>query len=96
MNDLERGGSPVATDRVATFKISFFSGVKSSNFQWRVINSKYFLERLVWSENGIHSTTYLLGVWLYGFLCDGGCMGLCCEMLNLVVLGQILWFRFRS
>ena len=22
-------------------------------------------------------------------------MGLCCEMLNLVVLGQILWFRFR-
>ena len=22
-----------------------------------------------------------------------GCMGLCCEMLNLVVLGQILWFR---
>ena len=24
-----------------------------------------------------------------------GCMGLCCEMLNLVVLGQILWFRFR-
>ena len=26
---------------------------------------------------------------------DGGCMGLCCEMLNLVVLGQILWFRFR-
>uniref|UniRef100_M8CBU0 Uncharacterized protein n=1 Tax=Aegilops tauschii TaxID=37682 RepID=M8CBU0_AEGTA len=36
-----------------------------------------------------------LGVWLYGFFCDGGCMGLCCEMLNLVVLGQILWFRFR-
>ena len=29
------------------------------------------------------------------FFCDGGCMGLCCEMLNLVVLGQILWFRFR-
>ena len=58
-------------------------------------NSKQFLERLVWSENGIHSTTYLLGVWLYGFFCDGGCMGLCCEMLNLVVLGQILWFRFR-
>ena len=24
-----------------------------------------------------------------------GCMGLCYEMLNLVVLGQILWFRFR-
>ena len=24
-----------------------------------------------------------------------GCMGLCCEMLNLVVLGKILWFRFR-
>ena len=24
-----------------------------------------------------------------------GCMALCCEMLNLVVLGQILWFRFR-
>ena len=22
-------------------------------------------------------------------------MGLCCEMLNLVILGQILWFRFR-
>ena len=22
-------------------------------------------------------------------------MGLCCEMLNLVVLGKILWFRFR-
>ena len=22
-------------------------------------------------------------------------MGLSCEMLNLVVLGQILWFRFR-
>ena len=22
-----------------------------------------------------------------------GCMGLCYEMLNLVVLGQILWFR---
>ena len=22
-----------------------------------------------------------------------GCMGLCCEMLNLVVLGKILWFR---
>ena len=22
-------------------------------------------------------------------------MGLCCEMLNMVVLGQILWFRFR-
>lgn len=22
-----------------------------------------------------------------------GCMGLYCEMLNLVVLGQILWFR---
>ena len=22
-------------------------------------------------------------------------MSLCCEMLNLVVLGQILWFRFR-
>ena len=22
-----------------------------------------------------------------------GCMGLCCEMFNLVVLGQILWFR---
>ena len=22
-----------------------------------------------------------------------GCMGLCCEMLNLVVLGLILWFR---
>ena len=30
-----------------------------------------------------------------GFFCDVGCMGLCCEMLNLVVLGQILWFRFR-
>ena len=29
------------------------------------------------------------------FFCDGGCMGLCCEMLNLVVLGKILWFRFR-
>ena len=29
------------------------------------------------------------------FFCHGGCMGLCCEMLNLVVLGQILWFRFR-
>ena len=68
MNDLERGGSPVATDRVATFKISFFSGVKSSDFQWRVISTKLFLERLVWSENGIHSTTYLLGVWLYGFM----------------------------
>ena len=40
MNDLEHGGSPVATDRVATFKISFFSGVKSSDFQWRVISSK--------------------------------------------------------
>ena len=24
-----------------------------------------------------------------------GCMGLCYEMLNLVVLGQIPWFRFR-
>ena len=24
-----------------------------------------------------------------------GCMGSCCEMLNLVVLGKILWFRFR-
>ena len=34
------GGLPVATDRVATFKISFFSGVKSSDFQWRVISSK--------------------------------------------------------
>ena len=35
------GGSPVATDRVATFKIvSFFSGVKSSDFQWRVISTK--------------------------------------------------------
>ena len=22
-------------------------------------------------------------------------MGLCCEMLNLVVLGKILWFRLR-
>ena len=40
MNDLERGGSPVATDRVATFKILFFSGVKSSDFQWSVISSK--------------------------------------------------------
>ena len=40
VNDLERGGSPVATDRVAMFKISFFSGVKSSDFQWRVISSK--------------------------------------------------------
>ena len=29
---------------------------------------------------------------VYGCMvfCDGGCMGLCCEMLNLVVLGQIL------
>ena len=35
------GGSPVATDRVVTFKIvSFFSGVKSSDFQWRVISTK--------------------------------------------------------
>ena len=33
------GGSPVATDRVAMFKISFFSGVKSSDFQWRVIST---------------------------------------------------------
>ena len=24
-----------------------------------------------------------------------GCMGLCCEILNLVILGQILWFIFR-
>ena len=40
MNDLERGGSPVATDQVATFKISFFSGVKGSDFQWHVISSK--------------------------------------------------------
>ena len=67
MNDLECSGSPVATDQVATFKISFFSGVKSSHFQWRVISTKC-LERLVLSENGIHSTTYLLGVWLYGFM----------------------------
>ena len=29
------------------------------------------------------------------FFGDGGCLGLCCEMLNLVVLGQIRWFRFR-
>ena len=34
------GGSPVATDRVATFKISFLSGVKSFDFQWRVISTK--------------------------------------------------------
>ena len=34
------GGSPVATDRVATFKVSFFRGVKSSDFQWRVISTK--------------------------------------------------------
>ena len=34
------GGSPGATDRVAMFKISFFSGVKSSDFQWRVISTK--------------------------------------------------------
>ena len=34
------GGSPFAIDRVARFKISFFSGVKSSDFQWRVISSK--------------------------------------------------------
>ena len=34
------GGSPVATDRVATFKVSFFSRIKSSDFQWRVISSK--------------------------------------------------------
>ena len=27
------------------------------------------------------------------FFCDGGCMGLCCEMLNLVVLGKTLLFR---
>ena len=40
MNDLERGGSRVATDRVATFKISFFSRVKSSDFKWHVISSK--------------------------------------------------------
>ena len=40
MNDLERGGSPVATDRVAMFKISFFSRVKGSDFQWHVIGSK--------------------------------------------------------
>ena len=40
MNDLEHGGSPVAIDQVATFKISFSSGVKSSDFQWRVISSK--------------------------------------------------------
>ena len=57
------GGSPVATYQVATFKISFFSGVKSSDFQWRVINTKQFLERLVWSENGIHSTTYYVPPW---------------------------------
>ena len=28
MNDLERGGSPVATDRVAMFKISFLVGLR--------------------------------------------------------------------
>ena len=28
MNELERGGSPVATDRVATFKISFLAGLR--------------------------------------------------------------------
>ena len=39
MNDLERGVSPVATDRVATFKISFFSGFKSFDFQGRVIST---------------------------------------------------------
>ena len=40
MNDLERGGSAVATDRVDMFKISFFERVKSSDFQWHVISSK--------------------------------------------------------
>jgi len=40
VNDLERGGLPVATDQVSTFKISFFSGVKSSDFKWHVISSK--------------------------------------------------------
>ena len=34
------GDSLVATDRVAMFKISLFSGVKSSDFQWRVISTK--------------------------------------------------------
>ena len=35
------GGSPVAIDQVATFKISFFfAGVKSSDFQLRIISSK--------------------------------------------------------